>query len=534
MANGTRAGDSGENPGMTGCGSVARPVRSLTANAAWNIGYTAASALITFFVTPFLIRRIGAEAYGTYILILSITGVLGFMGYGLNDAVLRHIAHYDGRGERSSLQQILRSASALYGAIGLAGGAVVFLAAPLITGLLKLGSLGPDSVYLVRVAAFTFALNFAGGGYAAVPPALQRYDLRAVVNLGQLILQMAGSVALLAAGFGLHQLVLWTAAIAVLVQAANVLLAHRLLPDLSLLPRVSCAAVKEIFGFSAFSMLTYACGTAWLYADRFVLSAVAGAATVAYLTVPQTLAFRALDFVSGAGAALFPRFAAMRDDGERAQLFLDATWVLTACAVVIFVPCALVLPGFLRLWVGPEFAAKSALIGRLVLLSCMVRGAAIVYQGLCNGLGRPRILTGVTILSAASMLFANFILIPKFGLQGAGYSYCVSGLVAVGAVLFVWRKVLMAAAWGPLLSAFVAPVLAGFVAYTVFALFVAPGGRWASVVGRAAVCAVATAVLLAAVEAAFSGRRRLDLFAQRSGSLLARPFAFVTALLNRA
>ncbi|MEK7752440.1 MAG: oligosaccharide flippase family protein, partial [Acidobacteriota bacterium] len=419
---------------------------------------------MTFLLTPFVISRIGTEAYGLYVLLISVTGLLGFMGYGLGEAVLRNVAHDLGRGDIAGVNRVFGTGFSV--SLGLAAVALsgFFLGAPLIASLLKLPAVERDlAAGLLRWTGLTFAVNLAGGGFSSIPQALQRYDIRTKAILVQSLFQACGTIVLLWCGYGLYELVIWLVASTVLAQVLNVAVAKALIGELRFRPAFSRRGFGEVFGYSVFSILTYAFGTLWFYGDRFILGASVGAAAVAYLAVPHMLVFRAMDFVSSAGNVLLPRFSTMTDDGQRRRLYLQASWAVTACSVMVFVPLTVILPGLLRLWVGEEFAAEGAVIGQLIAASSIVRGGAVVYQGLFNGLGKPQLVSAVMFTSASLSLLTNVLLIPRYGLAGAGYSYCLTGLIALATAVVAWRWVLKERSILPVLGSTVAPVSTGAV-----------------------------------------------------------------------
>ena len=113
------------------------------------------------------------------------------------------------------------------------------------------------------------------------------------------------------------------------------------------------------------------------------------------------------------------------------------------CAtIIIFVPLTVLFPDFLRLWINPEFARKGAWVGQLIAFSCIFRGAFIPYFGLLGGLGKPQYISYISIAVGLTSLTVNLILIPMFGLSGAGYAYIVEISWSFAAIVFICRRFL--------------------------------------------------------------------------------------------
>jgi len=421
--------------------------------------------LVAFFLTPFVIRCIGAAHYGLYVLLLSLAGFVGIVELGLGEATLRFVAFHHGRGDRDGVERVIGATLSVYALTGLVGWAVLFFGARLFVGLLKVD---PESaalaVELTRLVAFAFALGLVSGVFSAIPRALERYDVHAKVLLLHSLIHTSGMIALLALGHGVRELVVWTVATRTLILALHSIVARRLLPGLKLRPQPSKAGLREVFGYGAFALTTKALALVWQHADRILLGVLVGPVSVGYLAVPQEVSFRGLALVTRLSAVLLPRFSSMERGEAMKELFLDATWCMLVITIAIFVPVTVLIPDFLQLWIGEEFAQQSALVGQIIAFGCIFRGAFYPYQMLFSGIGKPQYMTLQTFCSAVLALSLNLILIPRLGLVGAGCASASSVVVGFAAVLFVWFRVLGGGAVRPLLRVVAAPTGCALVA----------------------------------------------------------------------
>ena len=437
--------------------------KSLLSNAAWNLFLTAWTTGVSFFYTPFLIRHIGSDYYGLFVLLMSLSGLLGIMNLGLGEATLRYTAYYYGRQDISGINRVVGSTLSVYTAVSLAIAAVIFPASPFIVKFIAVppgeSALG---IKLLRITAVTFSLKLFSGAVGSIPGALQRYDIRTKVMIAENIFQLAGTVALVLTGYGIYHLVLWSLITALFIQAVHMRVAKRLIPLLRLTPLFAKDGIKEVFGYGIFSSLGQFLTIIRTQADRLILGALVSTSAVAYLTVPQTIALRAAGAVGSAGAALFPKFSATKDPEELQSLFLNATWISLCATVVIFVPVTILFPDFLRLWINPEFAEKSAWVGQIIAGSCIVRGAFIPYDALFRGIGKPQYLTVLFTCAAVTSLGLNFVMIPRFGLAGAGYCYCITPLWGFIGITFTLRKVLGIPSLRPFFHSVALPCMLGF------------------------------------------------------------------------
>lgn len=480
--------------------STSKP-KSLRGNAFWSSAKTIWTTIVTFFVTPFLISHIGTADYGLYVLLLSVTAFLGVFTFNLGEATLRYVAYYYGRNDMEGINRVFGSTLLIY---SVSGGIVCFAfftASPWLVTFIAMPpeDYGPAAT-LLRVAALAFGVRIIMSTYGSVTMALQRYDINTKVMILQSVLQFSGTIVIILAGHGLYGLFLWILATYIVTTAIHIAVARRLIPKLRLLPSLDLRGLKEVFGYGIYSWLSMILNLIWEHTDRLLLGSLVGTASVAYLSVPKSIAFRITLAVQNAGAVLFPKFSAMEDRAKMEKLFLDSTWLLLGCTLVPFVPVTVLMPDFLRLWINPEFAARGAWVGQVIAVSCMVQGATLPYEYLVRGLGKPKIITVIYAISSLSSLTVNILLIPRLGIDGAGYCYLVSALIGLGGIVYTWRRVLAMPSSRPLLRPVALPLATGFAVLLFLAWFrsnlAPPGWMGMFVLGGAFTLVAGTALVL--------------------------------------
>jgi O-antigen/teichoic acid export membrane protein len=450
--------------------TMQRP-KSIASNAVWSLSLTAWQTVIGFFYTPFLIHYIGPDLYGLFILLMSIAGLLGIMNLGLGEATLRYVAYYNGRNDLTGINRVVGSTLLIYIIVGTFAGLLIFFASPWLVKFIAI----PDKLYnlgvkLLKLTAINFSIRLIGGAIEAIPQALQRYDISTKVSIGESIFQVTGTVVIVLTGFGIYEIVLWSVITTLMTRIINYIVAKYLIKEIRIYPSLSRDGLKEVFSYGIFSFITQMLGTIWGQLDKILLGTLVNASSVAYLTVPQNLAFRGSYAVGNAGSALFPKFSAIKDQKEISNLYLNSTWLLLCATITIFVPLTVLFPDFLRLWINPEFALFSGWVGQIIACSCIVRGAFVPYDALFKGLGKPQYLTVLYFCSGVTSLVANIILIPRYGLDGAGYCYCLTIFYGFAAILFAWKKVLVMDNMRPLIRSVILPIIASIILLFVFAL----------------------------------------------------------------
>lgn len=494
-------------------------MRSLTGNALWNIIGRVVPLAITFFITPFLILHIGTSNYGLYMLIMSISGVMGVMSFGLGDATLMYVAHYHMLNDQEGINRIVRSTLFLYLTIGLLVIAALNFFAPL---LLSLFSIPAESIsqaeLLLRISAICFAINLINGVAVAIIQGVQRYDLQTKNVILAAIFQAIATIVVIKSSGGLTELIFVVLSTNILSLIINIMLSKRILPQIKFKPAYSATGIREVTGYGFFSFLTHLFGLSFSYSDRLIIGSFVSSSAVGFLTVPQDLALRALSIVGQGGAVLFPKFSSVKGPAEIEKLYINATWVMLMFSIIIFAPLTVFMKDFISLWISNDFAEKCSTVGQLIAFSSMVRGAFIVYQELFKGVNKPQYVTAISFCVGITSLLLNFILIPKYGLNGAGYSYCATTVWGFVAMFFTWKYFLEKGPWRILFRIFVMPLAIGCIAILMgFKLQeFYPPTSWPILFAEASIFILGLSVILGCSEVLFGGKNNCAAVFSRS------------------
>jgi O-antigen/teichoic acid export membrane protein len=411
-------------------------------NAGWNAFATLWSIAISFVIAPVLIHRLGTSEYGTLLLVWSVTGVLGIVSCGFGEATLRYVARYHSAGDLAGVSRVFGSSLTFYIVVCSGVCIVLFGGATWLAPRLNIAAEQRETVaWLLRLAALVFSLGIIASAFAAVPMALQRYDVTSKISVGQSVVRSVGYIGLAISGFGIVHLVVWDVITGVAVVCLQVGIARKLLPDARLKPSWSFRGLREIAGYSVFSYLTFVFHSMYRESGKFVLGALLGPASVAFLGTPDSIAYRIYMVIVSGIETLMPRFSAKKDGSAARSLVLNGTWASLAGSISLLVPLAVLMPDFLKLWISPDFARQSALAGQLVALAFIAPAAFAPAAALLRGTGRPGLVTCVMAGAGMVTLGVSLLLVPVYGVAGVGYAYVASSVAWLGGVVVGWSRV---------------------------------------------------------------------------------------------
>jgi O-antigen/teichoic acid export membrane protein len=413
--------------------------RGVLNNAGWNAAGTLFNIVITFLLAPLLIQRLGVDQWGLLLLVWSLSGVLGVANFGLGEATLRFVSRHHAEGNLAGVNRVLGATLTYYVSICTLITCVLWVAAPWVAQWVKVPAGGTyPTEWLIRLTALLFSVGMISNAFRAIPMALHRYDISNKIGSIHGTVRSIGLVLLALAHFGVLSLVVWEVFVVCIAFVVQVLVARRMLPGIRCLPSMSLAGIREIIGYSMYSFVTHIFLMIWREGPKLLLGNRVGTASVAYLGTPDSISNRLHMIVVSAVETLVPRFSAPEQQKAGKLLLMLATWSALACGAVLYVPLAVLMPDFLRLWINAEFARQSGLVGQILTLSLIGPVGYAAIATLFRGIGKPAFVTAVMAVVAIVVLAASLLLLPSMGVLGVAWAYLMGTVAWLGGLVHGW------------------------------------------------------------------------------------------------
>lgn len=458
------------------------------------------SAMIAFVITPFLIARIGVEAYGFYPISTEVIAFFGMFTGVVNSTASRYITVEDARGNHADASRYFSTVFftnlLLCGVLLLPMGLFVAFVDRILSVPANFVSELRVFFALILASVLVNALSAAFGSAYMIS---NRIDLRSGQELIAVLLKAAVLFGLLGGGFSSS---IVSVGIAVLVSAVagaaiQVLMCRRLAPDLSL-------SVRHVCGAHARRVLV---SGVWYTLDRFGAFLMTGALLLVCNVVFSSdgvglypVALTASRFLCGilfvlVGAFLpitAKRFARGEDALLRREIVRNQkiTGYLAAVGVAVGIGFC---HEFFTLWLS-ESAPSLRLLTVLSILPAVSVACALPIVDLGVVMNRMRRLS---LLFVGSGLFtlAVILFIACFtpaGVVGVAAASCVAQLLWYTVLVpFFAGRILKTGAWQfycPVLRCFAACALSVGLIFAVKA--VAPVDDWTSLIVIGGVSAI--------------------------------------------
>ena len=394
----------------------------LTANIA-GVGW---SFLVQIVCIPLYLSFLGIEAYGLIGFYLMLQAMLQVLDFGLSPTMNREMARYSVQPEKAGeARDLVRTLEAGYWLIGIAIGAIMLAAAPVIaTHWIKAGSIPihdvqRDIMLMGILAVFQWPVSFYQGGLMG----LGRQVLSNGLNIVFSTLANGGAVLILwRVSPTIQAFFLWLAA----VNAAKVIILAMVLwkslPAANRPPRCDLRQVRNIWGFAAGMSGITACALILTQSDKAILSKLLTLKMFGYYSLAGMFGTGLSMIVTSIFNAIFPRFSALAASNEGA--LKDFYHLCTQLMAVLILPLAAVLALFstniLQLWTrNSEVALNAGPIAALLVIGSALNGLMNLPYALQLAYGWTSIGLRINIFLTVTLVPAIWILATHYGPVGA-------------------------------------------------------------------------------------------------------------------
>jgi O-antigen/teichoic acid export membrane protein len=396
---------------------------SVSRHALYNLTGSLVPLAVTFFTVPAYITLIGEARYGILAIVWVLLGYFGLFDLGLSRATAHRIAAMRDAPLQEQ-REVFWTALGLNLLFGLLGAALLWPTAGFFfEHLFKMNTaLRPEALAAVPWLAGTVPVVTVSGVLAGVLQGRERFlALNAISVTGTAL----GQIVPLAVAWHFGPNLAWLIPAAVLVRVGTLVLLTarcRRLLGLSLRPTFRRQLVKPLFHFGGWVTVTAIVGPLLSTFDRLIIGMISGAQAVTQYTVPFNLANRVTVLPGSLASAVFPRFASANVVQQRC-LAEQSIGALIAVLGPVLIIGLLAMRPFLAWWIDPDFAAKAAPVGEIILLGLWANGLAYVPYALLQGRGRPDLVAKTHVAELLPYLLLLTLGLHLWGLVGAALAW---------------------------------------------------------------------------------------------------------------
>jgi O-antigen/teichoic acid export membrane protein len=400
-------------------GSEVRFIRNTAVNAAGSL----VGVLVTLLLTPLLIRRLGSDAYGVWVLATTLTfgvGYLSFADLGFEQAAVRYIAQARAAGDSDQVSRILSSTFTLF------SGVALVLTPPLVALAGPLAHVFAVPVGLKHAATLAFAFVLAqflfelpARAFAALLEGGQRYGVWQLTRLVQAVVTSGLMAATVLMGHGIAALGRVTLLASAITFVVSVIAARCAVPEARLSWRfVSIAELRALSRFGGQLFVFRLLSSLYRQLDKTVIGLMLTTTAVTTYEIGNKIYASAALVQSLATSALVPAVAFSR---EKIELLRDMLIRGTSYTLAIALPpttAAFIFAApLIRTWIGAGHEAATA-PARWLLVALVPGFTVAVGQTMLIALGRIGPMVWMVIGWTAVNAALSLVLVGPWGVDG--------------------------------------------------------------------------------------------------------------------
>ncbi|MDP5132072.1 MAG: hypothetical protein NWQ54_14405 [Paraglaciecola sp.] len=399
------------------------------------------SAVVMLVVTPMIIKTLGADSYGLWLLLLSGMGLLSFFEFGFASAVQRQMAQQIEQQDNDGLNQLFSSALFLFFLLGLF--ALVFLMLfalyPSMLGIKGTYEKTATLAFLLFILKLLF--DFVANAIHGIFSGHLRFDLDSKIAILALTLK-ALLVIVVVEPYGILGLVIVTLFVDVSAQLAKFFFAFLIQPSLRLIwPKHFKQNCHQLFGYAKHVIFIELARLVQDKSSVILISHLLGLAAISLYAIADRLLKQAITLIQAITAVLQPYLVRKLVQGQLDIRLMQSAMQLHAwLSCIVLVPVMLCGPAFIQLWVGPDFALSQTLLVILVFAALFSILALPITQFLLAK-AKHQWIAPLELIAAAFYVLVVLFLGRFYGLSGIVWgSVVVSFVINTIGYAFLARK----------------------------------------------------------------------------------------------
>jgi O-antigen/teichoic acid export membrane protein len=397
--------------------------------------------LITYFLSPFVVNRLGPTGYGTWVILGSLTSYMALMDLGMRGAITRFVARYHASQDHNAASEAVSAALWFRQWIAVL---LILVAAVLVYLLDRFTSIPPEMLAQARAAfavnAVSVVVVLIGGVFGGVLAALNHYGTLSTAAVLQGLVRAVGTVLLLRAGYSLLALALVELAASLLAESLIVIRSLQRYPELRIRFHVPDRATRrQLTAYSGSLMLVQMFARAAQYSQTLIVGAFISVSAVAFFAIGHVLVESVRQVLLTIGPVFMPiasRFDATGRSDSLRRLLSTGTRLILVVILPILVTLYVRGETFIGLWMGLEYAARASAVLRILAISMFFQAGTSAAHNILFGRGALRPAIVCNGVEAAGAIGLSFLLAPHFGLTGIAWA-STAPVVAVRSTIWL-------------------------------------------------------------------------------------------------
>ena len=403
-----------------------------------------AGVLISLVLTPFILFKVGIEAYGVYALVTALVSYTSMLDLGIPTALSKYFAEYETTDQKEKMQKAVTTAFATFSflSIVLAGLAWMLRSILFDTFFPAVENRG-ELTFLFFGCLFSFLLNIVTSVFPSILQGLQRMDVTSFVSLVSDVVMAIFVLILLSMGSGIGGLVYAVVIGACVAAILNLVFVKRLYPSFALRLRdIRVAELKKLLRFSLQMQSINVASLVHTQFDKILLGATLGVRYVAYYDIAGKIIKHIRNVPTSLIAPMLPAassLAAANEKEKLQKLYERSLKYMVGISLPLFLIAILLSYPFIKVWLGEGYE-----LSIYTLYFLLVANFINVFAGpafwMLTGTGRIKYATVTALSFAAVNIVLNIVLVRFFGYTGVVAGTSISFILGALVLLVLYHR----------------------------------------------------------------------------------------------
>ncbi len=412
--------------------------------------------LVTY---PVLLRHLGAEAFGVFLLGIAISGMTAMVDFGFTLGIAKHVAEDIAKSDVRSAAEVIITGILACVVVGSIGAVVLWLIAPWLASItVSEALLRRDAVWVFRLAALQFPTGLITLALLALLKGMQRFDRSTLLLAALSALTYGGAAgAVLMSDVGLIGVSAIGVVTNILLFGLAIFMTRSLCGSYGIDvagQRPTLAALKRLGRFGVFASMSSVAPVLSRQAHRIVIGALLGPAAVVIFAGGAMMASVGFSALRSASEVIMPATASVMHGAQTPaagyrQLRRIYTRGLLASSALGLASMALLFaaaPIIVPWWLDSEIAGEVVTTVRILCIGMALNSTRLIPHYTLNGLGKPEFNAAFAMAGP----IGAFGLVPVLAADGLGvqdFAIAFSASLSVVAIaqvlfteLFLWRR----------------------------------------------------------------------------------------------
>ncbi len=413
-------------------------------NASYNFMSYVWPMIFSIFITPIVVIKLGIKDYGVYILINTITSILYLLAFGIGTSTVKYISEYRSTRQNEKMQNLVYSMNSIFLIIGFIG-----LLCFVITGFaIDFFSQTPDGYHYVAIftlAGIFFMISSISSIFDLIAMALQRYDIGTKVSIISLTISNLGILVIASLGYKLLPIMTFQIIVIIFTVYAMRRLCRKVFEYSHLRYLWNKEEIIKSYKFGLSVFLTDIANSSLVYLDKILIPIFLGPIQLTYYSLPGSIATKISGISNSLSGVLLPITTSLNSINNLEAiktLYIRSIRLITILSSSLAISIIVLSDKILTYWLNEDFAQKSIIILIILTVTHFFISLQIPVTKFLLALGKTKFISLMSVMMAVINAVLLVLLLPKYGIIGAAYSYLASLLPIMYVFYYVEKKYL--------------------------------------------------------------------------------------------